>query len=158
MNYIEPIGLVGHLKIFKGLADGSRKLAFEQDNLIVKAAKQVILTTLFQTGITSDPINKLKVGTGGAVDLAGLYPKVESPTQTNLITPLLTLNTVVTADLTNLKVTFLADVDQTQGNGQMLSEAGLFKTSGLIFNVKNHPGITKTSEFSVHYEWSIKLL
>jgi hypothetical protein len=52
----------------------------------------------------------------------------------------------------------LADVDQTQANGSQLTEAGLFKASGAIFNVKNHPGINKTSEFSVHYSWSIKFL
>lgn len=150
--------LEGRLSIFKVYGDGARELAFEEDNLIVKAAKLFVLTGIYSSGITSDPIITLKVGTGGNLDPNGLYAKPEDPLQTDLITPIMSIPTVNTPDPTNVQVTFLADVDQATANGQMLTEAGLFKTSGFIFNVKNHPGITKTSDFAVHYSWTIKLL
>ncbi len=117
-----------------------------------------MLSGLYLPAIASDPIINLKAGTGGNIDPAGLYPKPEDPDQTDLITPVITIPTVYTLDVPNIVVTFLADVDQSQANGEQLTEVGLFKASTEIFNVKNHPGINKTSEFSVHYSWAIRFL
>jgi hypothetical protein len=158
MNNKDTLDLNGKLSIYKKYSDGSAELVFEEDNLIVKAAKQFLLLGIYAPGITSDPIANIKVGTGGNIDPEGLYPKPEDPLQTDLITPLLTIPTIYVLDVPNISVTYLADVDQTQGNGQQFTEAALFKASGLIFNVKNHPGIVKTSEFSIHYSWTIKFL
>jgi hypothetical protein len=150
---------VGTLSIAVDYHKGSGKeLVFEQKNLIVKDAKRYLLSGLYLAGVTSDPIVSLKVGTGGNIDPQGLYPKPEDPDQTNLIAPVISVATVYTLDLPNITATFLADIDQGQANGSMLTEAGLFLASGKIFNVKNHPGITKTSQFSVHYSWAIKFL
>lgn len=157
MKIQSDFDLDGRLSISKVYADGYRELTFEEDNLIVKASKLFILSGIYSAGITSDPIISLKVGTGGNIDPNGLYAKPEDPLAVGLTTPVLTIATVNQLDLPNIQVTFLADVDQSQCNGLMLSEAGLFKTSGAIFNVKNHPGITKTSDFAVHYAWTIKL-
>ena len=135
-----------------------KETIFEQKNLIVKAAKQLLLSGIYLEGVESDPIINLKAGTGGNIDPAGLYPKPEDPDQTDLIIPAITVPVLYTLDPDNVSCTFLADVDQSQANGSQLTEAGLFKASGNIFNVKNHPGINKTSEFSVHYSWTIKFL
>lgn len=86
----------------------------------------------------------------------GLFPRQEDPAQVDLIAPVATLPVTYTLDLTIPSVTFLADADQSTANGLLLTEAGLFKASGSIFNVKNHPGIPKTSDFGVHYVWTIK--
>lgn len=86
----------------------------------------------------------------------GLYPKQESPSQTDLVAPLTSLPITYTVNLTAPSVTYIADADQSTANGMLLTEAGLFKVDGTIFNVKNHPGIPKTSDFGVHYVWTIK--
>lgn len=153
----DGVGALGTLNISVDYHKGKgRETVFHKDNLVVKAAKQVLLSGLYTVGVVSDPIANLKVGTGGNIDPSGLYPKSEDPLQTDLVTPILTIPVTYTLDLANVTVTFLADVDQSQCNGSMLTEAAMFKTSGLIFNVKNHPGINKTSQFSVHYSWAIK--
>lgn len=150
---------VGILNVSVDYHDGKgRQAVFQKKNMITKAAKQFLLSGLYTVGVVSDPIINLKVGTGGNIDPQGLYPKPEDPTQLDLITPILTIPITYTLDNPNVTVTFLADVDQSQCNGSMLTEAGLFMTSGKIFNVKNHPGINKTSQFSVHYSWAIKFL
>lgn len=158
MKSSENVAAVGILSISIGRKDGTREKIFEEKNLITKAAKRFLLSGLYLPAIASDPIINLKAGIGGNIDPAGLYPKPEDPDQTNLITPVITIPTVYTLDVPNIVVTFLADVDQSQANGQQLTEVGLFKASGAIFNVKNHPGINKTSEFSVHYSWAIRFL
>jgi hypothetical protein len=158
MKNTESLNMEGHIRIFKMWADGAKELAFEDDNLIIKSAKQYLLSGLYTAGVVSQPIITLKVGIGGNIDPQGLYPKVEDPAQTDLISPILSVPTINAPDVANVKVTFLADVDQTQGNGQLLTEAGMFRTTGAMFNVKNHPGIAKTSDFSVHYEWSVRYL
>lgn len=159
MKQQEGVGLTGELSIYKDYHDGKgRILHFEKKNLIVNTAKRFLLGCLAQSGILSDPITTLKVGTGGCIDPQGLYPKAEDPEQTQLYNLLLTIPVTYTIDNPNIVVTFLADVDQSEGNGSLLNEAGLFKASDLMFNVKNHPAITKTAEFSVHYEWKIKYL
>lgn len=158
MKSVETLGLNGHLKIYKQFDDGIKELFFEEDNLIVKASKIFLLSGLYLGGIVSDPLNLLKVGIGGSLDPQGLYPRPEDPSQTDLISPIVSVATVSVPDNTNVAVTFLADVDKTQANGQLLTEVGLFRTTGAIFNVKNHPAISKTSDFTVHYEWVIKFL
>lgn len=148
---------VGEFSVYK-VYDDHTELFYKKPNLIVKAAKQFLLSGIYNSGVVSDPITSLYAGTGGCIDPQGLYPKQEDPLQTGLISSIITLPTIYVLDATNIQVTFLADIDQTQANNQLITEAGLFKASGAIFNIKNHPGITKTSEFSIHYEWIIKLL
>lgn len=86
----------------------------------------------------------------------GLFPKQEDPAQTDLISPVQSLSVSYTVDSSAPSVTYIADATQSMANGLLLTEAGLFRVSGAIFNVKNHPGIPKTSDFGVHYVWTIK--
>lgn len=161
MEFREGLDLEGTLTISLGLDSGKDEdwvPIFKETNLITKSAKQSLLSYLYTSSLASDPITSLKVGTGGNVDPAGLYPKPEDPAQTNLIVPILSVSTSYSVDASNIAVTFLADVDQSTGNGIQLTECGLFKNSGAIFNVKNHPAILKSSQFSIHYSWVIKYL
>lgn len=125
-------------------------------NLITRASKAYLLLGVYLDDIVSDPVKTLKIGTGGCKDPEGKFPKREDPLQTDLITPILTIPAIPVPSSTEVAVTFLADVDQTQANGQRISEAGLFKSLGGIFNVKNHPAVTKAPEFSLHYSWTIR--
>ena len=147
----------GSLAIYKVYPDGRRELHFRDDNLIVSAAKLYILSSLYQVGVSSDPITNLQVGTGGTVDPGGLFPYVENPAATGLATYLLTVPTTYSVNTGNFSVTFIATVDQGTGNGSLITEAGLFKASNLMFNVKNFPGIPKTSAFGVNFQWTIQM-
>lgn len=152
----EPFEIIGIPKIFKQYADGSRELIFEEQNLITNQSKQALLTSLYTPGITSDPITALQIGTGGAIDTQGLYPKIENPAQTALVASIMSIPTTYTVNSSDISVTFLADVGQSDANAQLITEAGLFLASGHMFNIKNFPGIPKTSDFAIHFEWVVK--
>lgn len=159
MNLLENLEARGDLSISLDYHQGKGKeLFFEEKNLIMSNAKRFLLSGIYLAGVVSDPIVALKAGTGGCIDPQGLYPKTEDPDQADLITPIISVPTVYVLDNPNIIVTFLADIDQSQSNGNLITEAGLFKQSGAIFNAKNHPGITKTSDFSIHYSWVIRFL
>lgn len=159
MNLIESLEARGDLSISLDYHQGKGKeLFFEQKNLIMSNAKRFLLSGIYLAGVTSDPIIALKAGTGGCIDPQGLYPRTEDPDQTDLVSSIISVPTVYVLDNPNIICTFLADIDQSQANGQLITEAGLFKASGAIFNAKNHPGISKTSDFSIHYEWRIRFL
>lgn len=146
----------GTLSAWKGFPDGSREMIYREDNLITRAAKLYLLSGLWDGDVVADPIQTFRVGTGGALDPEGMFPKPEDPLAVGLTTPLLSVNTSYVVTPAEVKVTYLADIDRDTGNGHKITEAGLFKESGLIFNIKNFPAIPKTSEFSLHFEWSVR--
>jgi hypothetical protein len=154
--------ITGILSIWKVFPDGKRELTFEEENLITLLTKQQILSYIY-SAITTDPVNGIKVGIGGTIDPDGLFPKQENQNWTtlnNTITSIGTgglLSVGQAVDSSVPKVTFLADIDQSTANGNLISEAGLFKVSGGMFNVKTFPAIPKTTEFSLHFEWVIKI-
>lgn len=157
LKMVNLIPLEGILRVEKWYPDGSKELAFEKQNLIVLTAKQVLLSNLYVANQLSDPIINLNIGTGGCIDPQGLYPKPISQAMTSLFTPLLSVATSYTINAAAPSVTFIADVDQGTANGQLITEAGLYKSSGNMFNIKTFPGIPKTSEFSIHFEWTIQM-
>jgi hypothetical protein len=148
--------LIGTLRVFKDTPDG-RETVFEEVNLIVLAAKQKILSSIYNNTFTVDPVNTLSVGTGGTVDPQGLFPLTPLPTATGLYNYLLSVSTSFTVNNTVPSVTFIADLDEGTGNGNLITEAGLFTTGGSMFNIKTFPGISKTSEFALHFEWTIEI-
>lgn len=158
MKLISKTPLIGHLRVFKTYQDGSKVLHFEDDNVITLPSKQVILSSVYASSLTPDPVSTLKVGIGGTIDPEGLYPRPVTQNLTGLYNVLTTLTTTHTIDSTVPSVTYLADLDNSTGAGQKISEAGLFKSSGLMFNIKTFPAIPKTSEFGVHFEWVIKIV
>jgi hypothetical protein len=148
----------GVLAAYKIYEDGTKVKCFEEKNIITLSAKQRMLGIIYQsTPIVIDPITTLHVGTGGSIDPLGFYPKLPSQNMTALYTDLLTVNVSYTADTTVPSVTFIADIDQGTGNGSLITEAALYTSLGNMFNIKTFPGIPKTSEFSLHLEWTIKL-
>lgn len=86
----------------------------------------------------------------------GLFPNQEDPLATGLVSSVASLSTIYTVNATVPSVTYVADVNQSTANGFLLTEAGLVRLSGALFNIKNYPGIPKTSDFGVHYVWTIK--
>ena len=157
MQIKSSLKLEGHLKLSKVFPDGRIEVVYDEDNIITLFGKSQVLSYLYTNpGITTDPIVSFRVGTGGTVDPSGLFPKLEDPTQTNLNTPLLSVTVAYTVKASVPSVTFLADLDLATGNGSLITEAGLVTNAGFLWNVKNFPGIPKTSEFNLHCEWTVK--
>lgn len=128
---------------------------YDKPNLITLTARQTILASLYLSGRTSDPINTLTVGTGGTIDPQGLYPQAVTKGMTNLYNPVYSVTTSYTVNTSLPTVTFIADIPSTALVGSQVNEAGLFTTSGVMFNIKTFPSIPKTSEFGIHIEWTI---
>ncbi len=163
MKAQEKLDLTGHLKITKRFPDGTEIVVFDKQNLITLASRQAVLALLYTyPNLTADAIRYLKAGTGGCVDPQGLVPKQEDETWTDLNTPITTIGASgllpvsISVDSAAPSVTFLVDIDQSMANGDLITEAGLFKNSLLMFNIKCFPGIPKTSEFSLHFAWTLK--
>lgn len=53
-------------------------------------------------------------------------------------------------------VTYSFSVSSSQLNGYNISEVGLFRESGNMFNIKTFPSIPKSSAFSIQFLWTIK--
>ncbi len=148
--------LEGELSAWKVFPSGVREGIFTKKNLIVRLAKLHVLQCLYDPLFVQDPITTFKLGTGGSIDPNGLFPKPENPDQLDLVTPQISVPISYVEYPSDVKVTYLSDLDQSQGNGLLITEAGLFQASGKIFNVKNFPAVSKTSEFGLHFEWSVK--
>ena len=145
----------GILRVELSRSDGKRFLHFEERNVITLDSKQALLSGLYLENVMSDPIDRLWVGTGGSIDPEGLFPKGTDQNMDALFVPLISVPTTFVADNAVPSATFLADLDQGMANDVLINEAGLFKQSGLMFNIKTFPAIPKTMEFNVHFEWTI---
>lgn len=157
MKIHDGLPLKGHLSIYADYLNGERVKLFSDKNLIITSAKAALLSFLYNSSATPDPIQTLRVGTGGSIDPEGFFPKEENPDQLSLTSQQASLVTTYSTEIGQNKVTFLADLPTSMLNGVMITEAGLFKQSGGMFNLKNHPGIPKTNDFAIHYEWEIEI-
>lgn len=152
------MGLEGTLSAYRVFGNGDREVVWRKQNLITNPAKLYLLSSLWDPNVLADPVETLRIGIGGAIDPEGKFPKPESPTQTGLSNQVISIPITYVVYPDEVKVTYLADLDKSEGNGLLITEAGLFKKSGNIFNIKNFPAIPKSSEFGLHFEWSIKAI
>lgn len=149
----------GRLRIYKQFEDGVKETVFEEDNLIVTSGRYILLNQLFYTPGFDDPLAYAKVGTGGAIDVDGLFEKVPTSDMTDLYNPTSITSILKTdQDITIPSITLLASIDNSVANGQYINEAGFFSRSGQMFNIKVFPRILKKSSFSLNLEWVIKML
>lgn len=149
--------LEGELRATKVFPNGDIEEVFHEKNLIMLGSKQRLLRMTYATAGAWDPITSLRLGIGGTLDPVGLYPKAVNQLLTSLYSELVSLPTFYTLAEQIPSITFIADLDQSMGNGEKITEAGLFTTGGSMFNIKCFPSIDKTSEFSLHFEWTIKI-
>jgi hypothetical protein len=157
LNSNAQMEIRGDLLAQKIFANGSKETVFHEKNMIMLVSKQRLLSMLYASSGSWDPITSFRVGTGGTVDPKGLFPKVVNQNLTGLYNELMTVPTYYQVNNSIPSVVFITDLDQGMGNGQKITEAGLFTTAGSMFNIKCFPGIDKTSEFSLHFEWTIKV-
>lgn len=129
---------------------------FSRDNLVVKTGKLRLLRTLYQ-GDASAPIATLRVGNGGTIDPNGQFPKAVTVGQTTLFNQVQSVPVTYTVDEDVPTVTYIADIGPDLCNNILISEAGLFFGDNVMFNIKTFPGIPKTLDFSIHFEWTIRI-
>lgn len=146
----------GFLRISLVRADGSTEV-FSEENLIVALGRRRVLSSLYANPYSTGPIASLRVGVGGCIDPEGKFPKVPTLAQTALYSQVLSLPVSYTVSDAGDSVTFVADVDQSQCNSLRVSEAGLFYADNGMFNIKTFPGIPKSEEFGIHFEWTIRV-
>lgn len=156
MEIITRLPLCGTLSARLDYTNGVQKQLFvHKENVITNASKQALVPPLY-TSVTSDPVNTFKIGTGGTIDPQGQYPKTVDGTLTSLFTEINSYSIVSHLFPDPYSVTFLVDVPTADGNGSLINEAGMFTESGTMFNIKTFPAIPKTSDFSIHFEWTIR--
>lgn len=149
----------GELTVKKRLLNGETEVLFQDKNLIVRSGKALVLSNLHTANGSADPIKFAKVGTGGSFDLDGLLLKTPTDSMTDLYTPVATVGVAKTGeDLSVPYIILVASVDNDQGNGQRINEAGFFSAAGVMFNIKTFPGTVKNNSFSLDFEWKIKVL
>lgn len=127
-----------------------------KENLVVRGGKLRMLRTLYQGGV-GEPITTLRVGNGGTIDPNGQFPKTVTNEQATLFNQVETIPVTYTLDESYPSVTYIADVGPDLCNDLLISEAGLFFGNGEMFNIKTFPGIPKTLDFSIHFEWTIRV-
>jgi hypothetical protein len=144
------------LKISLKYPDGSKEV-FSEENLIVALGRERVLSSLYANPYDKGPLTSLRVGVGGCIDPEGKFPKVPTLDQASLYSQVLTLPVSYAVSASKDSVTFVADVDQSQCNNLRVSEAGLFYSDNGMFNIKTFPGIPKSEEFGIHFEWTIRI-
>lgn len=159
---ISTFGFKGRVAIFKDYGEGRTELHFEDDNLIVFGGKQIALLSLYTQSL-NDSLTYAKVGTGGSTNPPpggdGSLLKTPITTLTDLYSPLTHVGiTKISQDLTVPSITLIANLDNSQGNGSFINEAGFFSGNGQMFNIKVFPGIQKTWNFSVNFQWTISVV
>lgn len=155
-------GYHGHVSIFIVEKDGTQHLHFEDDNIIVATGKQIALLSLYTSSL-NDSLTYAKVGTGGSTNPPpggdGSLLKTPTTTLTDLYAPLTRVGiTKVSQDLSVPSITLIANLDNSQGNGSFINEAGFFSGNNQMFNIKVFPGIQKTWSFSVNFQWTISVV
>jgi len=155
----DSISIRGDLVISLEYLDGTREKFFENKNLIANSAKQILINSIYLSSST-DYISEIRVGTGPLTAPPFGNPIGEDGTLNNLVSPVPGVSAIVTAtpDDPTISVNFTATLSNVQANNNILTEAGLFTTLGNLFSVKKHPAISKSSDFAIHYDWTIRIL
>jgi len=156
----DHFGLVADVKIV--LREKSRVgegiVHFEAQNLIVNTGKRIVLGSLYPTSL-NDSLSYAKAGDGGATDDLGLFLKTPTPDLTDLYSPVEIMPIAkISQNLSIPSMVMIASLDNTQGNGHLINEAGFFSGNGDMFNIKVFPGVQKTFDFSIDFEWTIRVI
>jgi hypothetical protein len=156
-NISETLNLKGRLSIVKKFNNGLEELIFEENNIIVNTGKQLVLSQLFYSSGSGNPLSYAKIGVGGALDMGGLILKTPTASQTDLYTSSFTIPISKTAEDAGVpSITLSGVVDNSTGNGLNLNEAGFFTAGGTMFNIKTFPFVSKNSSFSLNLVWVIR--
>lgn len=146
---------VGHLKVSL-VYPNRQETVIDEENVITLQGKLRLLRTLY-LGQANPTISTLRVGSGGTIDPEGRFPRPATADLTALFNQVQSIPVTYSLDETYPSVTYIADIDPTLCNGLLISEAGLFFGDNVMFNIKTFPGVPKTVDFSIHFEWTIRI-
>ncbi len=161
VKMVEDGSVRGELTLYKKYPDGSTEVVFKDDpNVITKKSKTHHLAFLYNTSTVRDILTSFKVGTGGTIDPNGQRPIKPDPNRNTLYSPLTIGHNYITitpspASSDSVYLTVVFALNQDEGNDQSISEVGLFKASGDMFNIKTFRAVPKTESFSLIFEWKI---
>lgn len=157
----EKFGIWGRLAVDLVFDKGNRIVRHyeETENLIVSGGKQIAILCLFTKSL-NDSLNYAKVGTGGSTNPPpggdGSLLKTPIVSLIDLYSPIARVGIAkISQDLSVPSITLVANLDNSQANGSFINEAGFFSGNDQMFNIKVFPGIQKTWEFSVNFQWTI---
>ena len=152
--------LEGFLIVDRIWNDGRRERLVEDKNLIVRAAKREHLRFLWDKTAVINRIDSFKIGNGGTYDTLGRKPKRPDPNLNDLYSPITTYNrnlNIVPSTLQDAQDFITVDfvLGPAEANGENISEVGLFKESGDMFNIKTFRSVPKVDSFSLQFWWRI---
>lgn len=110
------------------------------------------------TAVSELKLTKMKWGTGGHNPSVPTEPLDPDPTDEDLATPIVSpvTKTVSYHYPDDLTVMMIATLEQAEGNGNGISEVGLFTDShNLLFARKCFGMMTKSADFSFEFRYSI---
>ena len=141
------------------------KLLHEEDNIIVTLGRVRVAELL--TGVSTDFVDQVAIGDGGAPQSDLLIPIVPVLADTALVHEL-DRTTIVNANVAAQTLTFtatfltasLTPIDFIDIANQVINEAGLFCKDNVLFARKTFPSIpfSPADRVGVIAEWSIEVL
>lgn len=149
----------GNFKIYRSSNSSSWDLIYEDHNLIVNKAREILRDLMF--GDSNNLISSIQFGDMnlGETDDIKNVPEA-SLNDTGLIHKLyekdVTKRKVTVEQSPGIEYTCILGLDELNGDGsQLLTEYGLFTEGGEMFAKKNRAGIFKDSDSSLKFVWTI---
>lgn len=121
-------------------------------NKVVDLGIEALLKAI--NGGYSSLINYFKIGSGNT-DPAGADIGLETPVDFDTGVPTKAFDSVGYPSVKEMK--YQLTVDFNEGNGQTLSEVGLFFDDDRMFSRFVHQGINKTSYIKIVFQYTIKI-
>lgn len=143
-------GMRGELLVTAIDRKGNR-FAYLTPNLLTFSASKA--AAHFLMGETAYMAATLRVGTGGTAPArtdTALGGEIHSETITTVAFP-----TDGVDEIGQVTFSVFIDYNEPETDGQVLQEAGLFSTNGLLIARQVHGPVTKDSNFKLEYRWRI---
>ena len=159
MNCNDELKAVGSIDVSLEYKNG-KKVKMATSNTILTIGRTMVVNLLIgDTGsYPSYFINRMTFGDNG-LD-GGSAPKIVTPNRTGLFGPVVaTKSAVSTANPDNLtQAIFTSVLAYGDANGSMLSEMALLFNTGDYYSMVTFPGISKTSDMQITFNWAISLI
>lgn len=163
MKIVDNSSMEGFLTVKRRFNTGEEEVLVDNEkNLITMASRRAHLAFLHDAAAPLDLITSFKVGNDGTIDPEGKRPRTPGVARTGLYGPISGVNSDIDiivsdpADNTQAYITVVFSLNSDEANGESITECGLFKASGSMFNIKTFRSIPKTDAFSLIFEWTIK--
>jgi len=148
----------GDVEMVVGYADGAAETVEFRNAILKKGREALALSLANRIGSDFDFfVNRMLFGDGGAM---GGVPKVVQPDRNGLFgTTRVSKPVVANIDVNNeSQVIFTSVVGFNEGNGFNLNEMALQMQNGDLYSMATFPGISKTQQMQLTFNWRISFL